>query len=208
VLVAAAAERPGDAEVGDEGVAVAGEEQVLGLDVAVDHALLVGVLEGLGRLARDPQRVFYGELALPPKPVAQRFPLDVRHGKPEPLSAPLRPCAIAPLRPSHRPAVQHRQHMRMLQPGRGPDLPLEPLRAERRREVRMEHLERDRPVVPEVAGEPDGGHAAAAQLALELVSVPQPFAQCGDRVGHDALCEGNGPGKDTQRPGAGEGGDG
>ena len=182
VLVAAAAERPGDAEVGDEGVAVAGKEQVLGLDVAVDHALLVGVLEGLGRLAGDPERVVHRELPLAPEPVAKRFPLHVRHGKPEPLSD--------PLRLSHRPTVQHRQHMRMLQPGRGPDLPLEPLRAERRREVGMEHLERDWPVVPQIAGEPDGRHAAAAQLALELVSVPQPFAQCGDRVGHDALCEG------------------
>ena len=65
----------------------------------------------------------------------------------------------------------------------------------------MEHLERDRAVVPEVAGELDGGHAAAAELALELVSVPQPFAQGGDRVGHDALCEGKGHGKDTPRSG-------
>ena len=79
----------------------------------------------------------------------------------------------------------------MLQPGGDADLALEPLRAERRGQLGMEHLERDRPVVPEVPGEPDGGHAAAAELALELVSVPQPFAQGGDRVGHEARCEGD-----------------
>ena len=83
----------------------------------------------------------------------------------------------------------------MLEPGGGPDLPLEPLRAKTGCQVQVEELERDRPVVPEIAGEPDGRHAAAAQLALELVTVPQLFAQCGDGVDHDALCEGNDLGK-------------
>jgi hypothetical protein len=37
-----------------------------------------------------------------------------------------------------------------------------------------------------VAGEPDGGHAAAAELTLERVAVPQAFAQQRYRVGHGA----------------------
>ena len=40
----AAAQRPGDPEVGHQGVAVPGEQEVLRLDVAVDHALVVGVV--------------------------------------------------------------------------------------------------------------------------------------------------------------------
>ncbi|HSB55870.1 MAG TPA: hypothetical protein VLD58_16020, partial [Gemmatimonadales bacterium] len=43
----------GDAEIGDQGVAVFGEEDVLRLDVAVDHALLVGKLQRLRRFAGD-----------------------------------------------------------------------------------------------------------------------------------------------------------
>ena len=83
VLVLGRAERAGDAEVGDEGVAVAGEEQVLGLDVAVDHAVLVGVVQRLRRLAGDPERVLERELPLAPEPVAQALALDERHGEPE-----------------------------------------------------------------------------------------------------------------------------
>ena len=47
----------------------------------------------------------------------------------------------------------------MLEPGGEPDLALEALGAERGGELGVEHLERDRPVVPEVAGEVDRGHA-------------------------------------------------
>ena len=43
----------------------------------------------------------------------------------------------------------------------------EPLGAERGGQLRAQHLEGDRPVVPEVVGEVDRGHAAAAQLALD-----------------------------------------
>ena len=57
------------------------------------------------------------------------------------------------------------------------DLALEALGPERGGELGVEHLERDRPLVPEVVGEVDGGHAAAAELALEGVAV-------GERVAH------------------------
>ena len=44
-------QRPGDAEVGHQGGAVAGEEDVLRLDVPVDDAVLVGVVECAGCFA-------------------------------------------------------------------------------------------------------------------------------------------------------------
>ena len=61
----------------------------------------------------------------------------------------------------------------MLQPGSEPDLAEEAVRAHTRGQLGMEHLERDGPVVPQVAGEVHRGHPAAAELALERVAVGQ-----------------------------------
>jgi hypothetical protein len=61
------------------------------------------------------------------------------------------------------------EDVRVLQPGGEPDLALKALGAERAGKIRMQHLERDRAVVPQVVGEEDGGHAAPPELALEGV---------------------------------------
>ncbi|MGH8570392.1 MAG: hypothetical protein ACREXU_20910 [Gammaproteobacteria bacterium] len=78
----------------------------------------------------------------------------------------------------------------MLQAGGKADLALESVGAERRGKLGMEHLERHRPVVPQVASEIDGGHAPAPELALECVAVQQPFAKRRYRVGHETRCSG------------------
>ena len=70
--------REGDAEVGDQGLAVV-QQDVLGLDVAVDHAVAVGVVERRGHFGRDPDRVGDRELLLAGEPVAQGLALDVGH---------------------------------------------------------------------------------------------------------------------------------
>ncbi len=57
------ADRLGDAEVGDRGAA-AGEEDVVGLDVAVDDALRVGVGEGAGDVAEDADHLAGGHRSL------------------------------------------------------------------------------------------------------------------------------------------------
>ena len=51
-------------------------------------------------------------------------------------------------------------------------------------ELGVEHLERDRAVVPEVLGEVDRGHAAAAELALERVAALQRFTEWRERIQH------------------------
>ena len=52
-------------------------------------------------------------------------------------------------------------------------------------EVGTEHLDRDRAVVLEVAGQVDRGHAAAPELALEQVAIAESVSQCrGRHVGH------------------------
>jgi hypothetical protein len=61
----------------------------------------------------------------------------------------------------------------VLQAGGDPDLPEEPLGSERGGELGAQHLERDGPIVPEVVGEIDGGHAATAKLALDPIAIGQ-----------------------------------
>jgi hypothetical protein len=57
------------------------------------------------------------------------------------------------------------------------DLPKKPVRAERRGELRPEHLHRDHTPVPKVLGQIDGGHAARAELALDAVAVGEGGAK-------------------------------
>ncbi len=75
----------------------------------------------------------------------------------------------------------------MLESGGEMDLSGEALRAEGGGELGVKHFDRDRPVVPEVAAEPDGGHPAAAELALEGIAVSQAIAEQGHRLGHEVL---------------------
>ena len=64
-------QRSRDPEVGDQGVAVPGQQQVLRLDVPVHYAVVVRVLESLGCFTGDPQRIFQSELALAAQPVPE-----------------------------------------------------------------------------------------------------------------------------------------
>jgi len=64
------AEGAGDAEVGDERVTVEREQDVLGLDVPVDHALAVGVVEGAPGLGRDTECFGERQAAVALEPVA------------------------------------------------------------------------------------------------------------------------------------------
>ena len=77
----------------------------------------VRVVQRLGHLAGEPDRVLDRQLDLALQPVAQALALDVRHRVPEP------PCRLA--------RVEHGQDVRVLQPGGGLDLAQESLGAER-----------------------------------------------------------------------------
>ena len=66
----------------------------------------------------------------------------------------------------------------MHQPGGDPDLTQKALGAERASELRVQHLERDRAVVLEVVREVDRGHPAAAELALEAITVSEMCPEC------------------------------
>ena len=65
------------------------------------------------------------------------------------------------------------------------DLAQEPIDAEHGAELRLEHLEGDTTLVPEVARDVDGRHAARADLPLDEVATGQRAGELGGRV-HDA----------------------
>ena len=147
----------------------------------MDHALAVGIVERLGGLARDPDRVGHRELPLASEPVPERFALDERHREPEPRAA--RRARVA--------RVEHRQNVGVLQPRRELDLTLKPLGTQAIGQLGAQHLERDRTVVAQVPGEVDRRHPAAAELALERVAAGQGGLESLERLarrgGHRAV---------------------
>jgi hypothetical protein len=103
--------RPRDPKIGDQRVAILGQQQVLGFDVAVHDAMVMSILERLGRFTRNPQRVLHPELPLTPQPVPQRLALHEWHGEPELAGSLAR--------------VVDREDVRVLEPGGEFDLALE-----------------------------------------------------------------------------------
>jgi hypothetical protein len=75
---AAALHGQGDAEVGHHGPADV-EQDVLRLDVPVDDAAAVRVVERVGDLGGDPHRSLDAELRLPIQLAAERLAFEVRH---------------------------------------------------------------------------------------------------------------------------------
>ena len=176
--------RERDAEVGDQRLAVV-QQDVLGLDVAVDHAVAVGVVERRGHFGRDPDRVGDRELLLAGEPVAQGLALDVGHDVEE--------VAVGLAR------VEQGQDVGVLEVGRQLDLGQEPLGADHGRQLGAEDLHGHRPVVADVLGEVDGGHAAGAGFAVETVAVREGGLEAAEEFGHGAYVWG------TEEDGGGEG---
>ena len=161
------AQRLGHAEIHHQRVPAA-EHHVLGLEIAVDHAVAVGFGERVGDVAEDAHRVADRQLALLRQLVAEGGAVHVRHDVVE--------------QPVGRARVVQRQDMGVLQGRRHLDLAEEALLAERGGELLPQHLERDLAVVLQVVGEIHGRHAAGAELALEAVAAGEGGAEA---VGHD-----------------------
>ena len=126
----------------------------------MDDAVVVRVVERARDLTRDAERILERELPFAHETRAERLALDVRHGKPE-----LTVGCLA--------GIEDAEDVRMLQLRRGGDLAAETLGAERGREIRIEHLERDAPLMLAVPREVNGCHTAAAQLTLDDVAVAE-----------------------------------
>ena len=170
LLFARGGERPRDPEVRDHGLIV-GQQDVRGLDVAVHDAVAMSVVERLGHFAGDPKRLVQAQLLLALQPLAQRLAGDERHDVIK------EPAGLA--------RVVQRQDVGVLQLGREPDLPQEPLDPDRARHFWVDHLDRGRAVVFQVVREVHGRHPATSELALDHVMAGEGGLQARQGVGQE-----------------------
>jgi hypothetical protein len=150
--------RFGHAEVGDQRVPP-GQQDVVGLDVAVHDSATVREGQGIGDLAQDPGGILDRQLALTAQSLAQGSAVDEWRD------------VIGGVR--HLARIDEPEDVRVLECGDRPDLKEKPFGAHGSGQLGFQDLDRDLAVVLQVLGEVDRGHAALAQLALEAVAVGQ-----------------------------------
>src|SRR6185437_7219059 len=121
------------------------------------------MVERTGDLDCNPYRLVNGELSRAVEPVAQRFPVDLRHHVVQ------RARGLA--------RVEEGKNVRMTEPRREADLAEEAFRAERLADIGAQDLDGDLAVMPEIVREINRGHAARAELALEAVPVGERHSQ-------------------------------
>jgi hypothetical protein len=146
------------------------QQDVLRLDVAVDHAVAVGVVERARDLGGDPHRIADRELLLAHEPVAQRLALDERHDvvrRPVDLAESMSPrmCGCC------RPAIVS-------------NLAEEPVGADHRRELGRSTLIATRRWCLMSSRQIHGGHSAGAELALDAVAVSEGSSKTRFGVAH------------------------
>ena len=155
----------GDAEVGDDGVAVLVDQDVRGLDVAMDHAGAVGVGQSRRDLPQDRAHDGQREPAGPLDHLIERAAAHVPHHE-----------VVQPLAVAHR---VDRHDVRVVQPGDGDRLLAEALGHPVAQQHRgRHHLDRDLTVEREIVGQEDRCHSASSELGpdLELAGGRSPQA--------------------------------
>ena len=172
----------GEAEVGDLRAAAAVDHDVAGLEVAVQHALVVRRGEARAHLARDLDRLVLGK---PPDAAQERgqiLAVDVLHGEEVPPLdlADVVDAADVGVRDAAR--VAH-LGVEALDPGR------------LRGELRRQELQRDGLAELQVVGAVDLAHAAAADEADDAVALGE------DRPGSKAAAIERGRGGESGRRG-------
>ncbi|MGD0044612.1 MAG: hypothetical protein ABSE84_30110 [Isosphaeraceae bacterium] len=137
-------------------VAIASQHQVARFDVAVDHAVLVGVLEAERCLIHEIAGVSHRERAALLDELGQVVAIDVLHREDDALADPRRRVGGA--------------DVGVMELRRGADLAEEPLdHSLAVQKVRADDLEDLLPAHHPVLGQVDDAHAATSQLAEHLV---------------------------------------
>ncbi len=175
----------GDAEVGHQGAAIV-QQDVLRLDVAMNNAVAVGVIESGGNLCSQAHSIGHRQLLLAVQPIAERLTLDERHDVEEGLS-PQPPLRFAERGHDYRTGVMQREDVRVLQVSRGADLGEKALGADDRGKLGAENLDRHLACMAKVFSQVDCGHPPLAQLAFDPVPVGQAGREAIEwRAGHRA----------------------
>ena len=133
------------------------KQDILGSDIAMNHAVLVRVAESVSYFAGNAQRVGDGQLLFPIEPRTERLTFDER------LYLVEQTARVS--------GIQQRKNVRMPEPRGRAYLRQESLAAEGRSEIGMQDLYGDIAVVPDVVRQMDSRHAALPDL--------------GDRCGSD-----------------------
>ena len=171
-----------DAEVDDEGVLV-GDEDVVGLDIAMDDAGAMGLGEGIGDFTKpaDNQRNGDGPLAI--DAFTEGLAIDQGHHVVEQRSV------ACPGMSGDLATVDEAKNVGMLELGCDADFAEEPVTAQRGGEVGAEDLDRHLSFVADILGDPDRGHAALPEQALEPVTSLERRREAaggiGWQVGHE-----------------------
>jgi hypothetical protein len=158
-----------DAEVGHHRFTLK-EQDIFRLDVPVNHAARMGVVQRRSNPPGDLDGFFNRQLPLLNEPLPQGLALYVRHH-------------IVELR-SDATRVQQRQDVRVLQSSRYADFPEEAIVAQDGSQLGSQQFEGDRPVVPEVLRQVHCRHAALPQLALDTISIAQGVQEICRWVAH------------------------
>ena len=157
--------RERDPEIGDHRLAGL-EQDVLRLEIAMDDAVGVGVIQRGREQGDQPDDIVHRQFAFALEPGPQGLAFDVRH---DVIQEPVRFAGI-----------EQRQQVGVLQVGGDPDLGQEPLGAEDRGEFGPQHLERDLPLVLQILGQVDRGHPAGAEFPLDPVAVGEGRGELGE----------------------------
>jgi hypothetical protein len=143
------------AEVGQVGVVVGPDEDVLRLDVPMDQARAVGFLERLGHLREQPQAARGVQLPVEDQPLQGRA-LDQAHGQEQPVVG--------------LPRLVDGDDVLVVQPGLQLALPLEALTEARiLAQLFREQLERDHSVERELGRAIDRAHRALTECPVDAV---------------------------------------
>ena len=139
------------------------QQNVFGLDVAMNHTMPVCITKRAGDFVCDAERVVDGELSLAVESCAKRFTFDVRHHV-EKLAFNLS-------------RIEQRENVWMLKSCSYMDLGQESLGAKHSCELRKENFYCDLASVAQIFGEIDSRHTALTKLALDTVPLGESGRQ-------------------------------
>ena len=165
-------DRQRDPEVREHRLAFV-EQNVLRLDISMDHAMSVGVVERARDLPRNRESFFQPKLLFAGELRPKRFPTHERQDVPDEAVV--------------RAGLDQGEDVRMIELRADADLLEEALGAKHRCEIRPEDLECHLAIVLQVLGEIDRSHPARTEFALERIAVDKSESQSGEKIGHGGL---------------------